>query len=73
MATRVHSSGAIYFVVNNLPRPVRNLRENTFLVCVLPGPHEPSKEQMNSVLGLIQAELEELRNGTSSCYSMGVL
>lgn len=64
MSTRNHSSGAVYFVVNNLPRSIRFLRENTFLVCVLPGPHEPSKEQMNAVLDPIRDEFIALGNGT---------
>lgn len=63
MSTQVYSSRAVYVAVNNLPRNIRFLRENTFLICVMPGPGEPSKEQMNSVLDLARDELQELATG----------
>ena len=64
MDNRIHSTGALYVTINNLPRELRFLRENIFLLCVLPGPTEPSKEQMNSVLDLLQKEVSKLQNGT---------
>lgn len=45
-----HSTGAMYLIICNNPRAKRYLREETILVCVMPGPTEPSLEQMNYVL-----------------------
>lgn len=44
------STGAIYMVCLNLPPGIRYNFENMFLVGIIPGPHEPSKEQINHVL-----------------------
>lgn len=44
------SSTAIYMVCLNLPRDIRFLEENMYLVGVIPGPKEPSKAQMNQML-----------------------
>ena len=44
------SVGAIYLVCLNLPPAIRYDIENVFLVGVIPGPHEPSKEEINHVL-----------------------
>lgn len=63
--SRVHSTGAVYITVNNLPRHLRSLRENTFLLCVIPGPAEPSLEQMNTVTELVVEELSKLADGES--------
>ena len=38
-----HSIGVLYMSVLNLPRDVRFLAENVFLIGIIPGPHEPSK------------------------------
>lgn len=61
--SRTHSTGALYVALNNLPRHIRFLRENIFLLCVLPGPHEPSQEQINSILDLMTDELKVLGKG----------
>ncbi|KAI0044811.1 hypothetical protein FA95DRAFT_1583620 [Auriscalpium vulgare] len=44
-----YSTGAIYLSCLNNPRSVRYLREETPLIYVLPGPHEPNTEQLNEV------------------------
>lgn len=44
------SVGAIYMVLLNLPVDVRYRVENMFLVGIIPGPREPSLEQINHVL-----------------------
>ena len=36
-----YSMGAIYVTILNLPRGVRSKQENTVLVGLIPGPHEP--------------------------------
>ncbi|KAI0372088.1 hypothetical protein BV20DRAFT_1034933 [Pilatotrama ljubarskyi] len=58
-----YSVGAIYLTVCNNPRSKRFLREETFLLAVIPGPNEPSLEQLNSVLDIFVPELLELYNG----------
>ncbi|KAI0351281.1 hypothetical protein OH77DRAFT_1567406 [Trametes cingulata] len=45
-----YSVGAIYATICNNPRTKRFLREETILCAVIPGPEEPSLEQMNSIL-----------------------
>ncbi|KAH9839027.1 uncharacterized protein C8Q71DRAFT_893893 [Rhodofomes roseus] len=59
-----HSTGAIYVTICNNPRHIRFLRLETILVCTLPGPHEPSLEQLNHVLEPLVEEVIELGNGT---------
>lgn len=44
------SIGAIYMVLLNLPVDIRYRVENMFLVGIIPGPREPSLEQINHVL-----------------------
>ncbi|TDL13640.1 hypothetical protein BD410DRAFT_872916 [Rickenella mellea] len=46
----LHSTGALYMCCLNNPRGFRYLREETILVLLIPGPHEPSLEQINCVL-----------------------
>ena len=62
MGLRIHSTGPLYATMNNIPRFLRLLRENTFLLCVLPCLREPSKEHMNSVPSLLEQEIQELQN-----------
>ena len=44
------SVGAIYMVVLNLPPAIRYNVENIFLVGIIPGPHEPSQQEINYLL-----------------------
>ena len=37
-----HSVGVLYLTLNNLPRECRFKFENTFILGIIPGPHEPS-------------------------------
>ena len=55
--------GALYLTVSNNPRSKRFLREETFLLAVLPGPTEPSLEQLNHVLKIFVPELKNLYEG----------
>lgn len=43
-----YSCGAMYMTILNLPREERYIIENTILVGIIPGPHEP-KKTMNSL------------------------
>ncbi|KAI9065736.1 hypothetical protein FKP32DRAFT_1610486 [Trametes sanguinea] len=55
-----YSVGAIYCTVCNNPRSKRFLREETILLAVIPGPEEPSLEQLNSVLEIFVLEAQRL-------------
>ncbi|XP_070548680.1 uncharacterized protein [Ptychodera flava] len=57
-----HSVGALYLVINNLPRQERFMPENLILVGLLPGPNEPPKN-INSYLEPLVNELQELAVG----------
>ena len=59
-----YSVGAIYLVIQNLPREERYKEENVILVGVIPGPHEPHLTVNTYLLPLI----EEL----SKSYSQGI-
>ena len=61
----LHSVGALYMVLMNLPRAERFKPENVFLVGIIPGPHEP-KLNINTYLKPLVAELNALwENGVS--------
>ncbi|KAI1792694.1 hypothetical protein LXA43DRAFT_1130213 [Ganoderma leucocontextum] len=45
-----YSVGAIYATICNNPRAKRFLLEETILLAIIPGPEEPSLEQLNAVL-----------------------
>ncbi|KAG2192672.1 hypothetical protein INT47_009242 [Mucor saturninus] len=68
-----YSCGAIYLVVNNLPREERFKAENTILVGLMPGPKEPKSEEINHYLKPLVDELEQLYVGmtipTFECIS----
>ncbi|KAG2191149.1 hypothetical protein INT47_012155 [Mucor saturninus] len=59
----VYSCGAIYLVINNLPREERFKPENTILVGLMPGPKEPKSEEINHYLEPLVDELNELYVG----------
>ncbi|KAJ2970782.1 hypothetical protein NUW54_g12655 [Trametes sanguinea] len=58
-----YSVGAIYLTICNNPRSKRFLPEETLLLAVIPGPDEPSLEELNSVFEIFIPELLELYNG----------
>lgn len=47
----------------NNPRSIRFLHEETLLVLVIPGPQEPSLEQLNEVLYPVVQSMKQLYNG----------
>ncbi|RDB19230.1 hypothetical protein Hypma_013499 [Hypsizygus marmoreus] len=60
---RPHSAGAIYACFNNLHRSVRFLPHNVYLAMTIPGPTEPSLEQLNHILAPLQEGLKQLYAG----------
>ncbi|KAJ7751437.1 hypothetical protein B0H16DRAFT_1318064 [Mycena metata] len=58
-----HSTGALYATICNNRRDIRFLREETSLLMVFPGPHEPSSEQYNNVLRIVVHHFKRLYNG----------
>ena len=52
-----------YVVINNLPRRIRYLRENMFLVFLFPGPTEPPYEAMEELLKPLVDDLLEFEDG----------
>lgn len=63
--TGKYSCGAMYATILNNPTEKRFLREETILVCVIPGPTEPSLEQLNSIIEPFVEEMMLLKNGMS--------
>lgn len=57
-----YSVGAIYLIIQNLPRRLRYKKENIVLVGVIPGPKEP-KHSINSFLRPLVEELKEFWQG----------
>ncbi|GET58122.1 hypothetical protein GLOIN_2v1776801 [Rhizophagus irregularis DAOM 181602=DAOM 197198] len=49
----IHSSGAIYGAICNLPRELRFKPENMLILGLMPGPNEPSLHQINHYLAPI--------------------
>jgi hypothetical protein len=60
--TMQYSIGAIYLVVNNLPRDQRFKRQNMILVGLMPGPKEPKTSEINHFLRPLVDELLDLYN-----------
>ena len=58
-----HSSGALYVTICNTPREKRFRREETILAAVIPGPHEPSLEQLNNVIRPFVDDVLQLHQG----------
>lgn len=58
-----HSAGAVYITLLNNPLATRFRREETILACVIPGPTEPSLEQLNQILEPIVEDLKTLEYG----------
>lgn len=58
-----HSCGAIYVTILNNPLSKRFRREETILACVIPGPNEPSLEELNFVMEPLVDDLIHLECG----------
>jgi hypothetical protein len=59
-----HSSGPIYWAINDLPREDRYLQVNVICTSALPGPKEPDQQQLNNCLEPGVKEMAQLKNGT---------
>lgn len=62
-----YSVGILYMVLLNLPRRDRLLKENLFVVGVIPGPHEPSLT-ISSYLEPLVDELHGAFVGKGECF-----
>ncbi|KAF9056739.1 hypothetical protein BDP27DRAFT_1386299 [Rhodocollybia butyracea] len=60
---RPHSSGGIYFAINNLPIEERHLQVNVICQQITPGPTEPNIDQIIHCLEPLAKEIEVLRTG----------
>jgi len=61
-AGKSHSTGAIYMICLNLPPELRFKLENVYLVGVIPGPKEPSLDEINHFLRPLVDDLLQLWN-----------
>ncbi|PIL28484.1 hypothetical protein GSI_08522 [Ganoderma sinense ZZ0214-1] len=59
-AGKSHSIGAVYLINNNLPPHLRFRPEYVYLAAVIPGPKEPSLDQINHFLHPLVDEFLEL-------------
>jgi hypothetical protein len=60
---RIHLSGGVYLTILNLPRDIRYLAENTAFPLAIPGPYEPSLEQLNECMDPVVSDLNDLYKG----------
>lgn len=61
---RPHSSGPIYYGINDLPREVRYLQRNVICQNIMAGPKEPTQQQLNHCTEPGAKEIALLKNGT---------
>lgn len=59
----MHSTGALYFTLCNNPRSIRFLREETELLMMIPGPSDPTHDQMNNIMDLAVSTLKDMSKG----------
>ncbi|KDQ21303.1 hypothetical protein BOTBODRAFT_40142 [Botryobasidium botryosum FD-172 SS1] len=57
---RPHSTGGCYVSINNLHRSVRLLQHNVLFPFAIPGPHEPSREELNHMFVPLVDEFQQL-------------
>ncbi|KIJ07324.1 hypothetical protein PAXINDRAFT_182502 [Paxillus involutus ATCC 200175] len=60
---RPHSTGGVYASFNNLHRGVRFLQHNVILVTTIPGPKEPSLEQLNHSIEPFVVDFKRVYSG----------
>jgi len=58
-----YSVGVIYLTMLNLPRHMRFREENTFVVGIIPGPHEPDVNEIHQYIEPLVNELLQLWGG----------
>ncbi|KDN33769.1 hypothetical protein RSAG8_13144, partial [Rhizoctonia solani AG-8 WAC10335] len=59
MAAKQRSIGTVTMVCLNLPYPIRYNRENLYTTAIIPGPSEPSREQINNYIRPIAKNMKE--------------
>ncbi|GBC39214.2 uncharacterized protein LOC107327733 [Rhizophagus irregularis DAOM 181602=DAOM 197198] len=59
----IHSSGAIYGAICNIPRELRFKPENMLILGLMPGPNEPSLHQINHYLAPIVDQFQTFWEG----------
>ncbi|KAJ7246650.1 hypothetical protein C8J57DRAFT_1438153 [Mycena rebaudengoi] len=64
----MHSTGALYLTLCNNPREIQYIRGESSFILGIPGPHEPSLEQMNQVLVSFTDAMKRLYNGSFRVY-----
>jgi hypothetical protein len=64
-----HSSGALYLTLCNNPRNICYIREETILLMAIPGPIEPSLDEMNNIMEPVVEDFLDLGKGMSSDFS----
>ncbi|KAG2346616.1 hypothetical protein BDR05DRAFT_974579 [Suillus weaverae] len=67
-----HSTGPIYYAINNLPRDQRYLQVNVICAAIMPGPKEPNVQQINHCLEPSSHKVMELKNGIFCCVKMDI-
>jgi hypothetical protein len=58
-----HSTSALYLSLCNNPRQIQFIHEETVLLTDIPGPIEPSLEEMNNIMDLVADNFLELGKG----------
>lgn len=59
----VHSTGAIYLTILNLPKEMRDSKDFVILSGLMPGPRESKLDEINNYLAPLVEELKDLMNG----------
>ncbi|EPQ59179.1 hypothetical protein GLOTRDRAFT_54945, partial [Gloeophyllum trabeum ATCC 11539] len=63
MLERPHSTGPIYYCINDLPIQERFVQRNMLCACIMPGPKEPTAQQLNHCMEPSTKEIAELKKG----------
>ncbi|KAF9254739.1 hypothetical protein L218DRAFT_885652, partial [Marasmius fiardii PR-910] len=63
---RPHSTGPIYTSINDLNISKRFEQVNVICPCIMPGPYEPTPDQLNNLLEPSVKEMRLLKNGQCS-------
>lgn len=73
LSGRPHSTGPVYYSINNLPR--ENHLQQVYALCtmIMPGPHEPNTDQLNNCLEPDVREFKQLKRGMFSALFNGYM
>ncbi|KAG1725027.1 hypothetical protein EDB19DRAFT_1897829 [Suillus lakei] len=69
---RPHSTGPIYYAINDLLQDQWYLQVNVICAAIMPGPKEPNLQQINHCLEPSSHEVMELKNGIFCCVKMDI-